>query len=904
MAGDSSLALDAWLSHRIVALEERFFAWLGAWVGRRPKAAAALVMLVYAALFPGTFLLQGDGKLVYMNLDTEFLTTFTLTDTPEYKNYKLGTSIYPEVRFVSLAESPRNGQSALVADSLRAALDVESHISSSLSISHDGKQYSFEDLCVRASSKTPCRFSSAASMLVGSGQVAENRLRQLELMEHNSSHWPLSKRVAWLVSEIPPPQWALVQVHFGTGRVDAFPGAGASVDALAEWLINSKVLLASFNLQDGEASKLFEREALRWVTGSSGALRVSATTTASLGDECVKIGTSAIPLLGATILTMVAYVVIHLGAETRIPGHTQLMLAVAGCFVPLLASAGSLGLLGYMGIKINILGCMAPFLGLAAGIDCFFLMVTSVNSIGPEERDHEQLMACAVSRGGVAATTTTVTSMAAFITSAITTIHFPGFFSFSLALVFVLFLNWLGMLVLMPAVMVLNERRMLANRRDLFPCVRRSRNTSTADDRPHSIFACCFNLDLGRRGRQAVSHHLAPLIERNLACQLVGATVWMGFVVASAVLLPDLGQGMPDRYFIIDDSPLQVYFDDIEQGFDKTVPMELGLLLQQPQLGDSSYRAALLNLMTELGNRSDAIMPPDCWPVYVAQTLQPSAGQSEAEAATEKFFASSMHELYDWDLQKDGSGTIESARCRFFVWQPMDSKKRSDHAGNLLAVVAQADLPVVAYHESLAIHVARYKRIKQMVLDSAACSFIAVFAALLFFLPVRNAILAVGNVVAVVAVLFGCMTLSGITCNTISFSVCVMAIGFCVDYSCHIVHFADHNVDRKLPWNARMGHSLRECGFDVLQGCATAFLGVGLLAFHGAMAFRIFAALALIITGVGGLFALWCLPALLALVGRIQEALRGSSVYPEQTEGRAKADVAIVIGSSGAIVPS
>lgn len=881
--------MDAWLSHRVVALEEKFFAWLGGWIGRRPMAAAALAMLVYGALFPGTFLLEGDGKLVYLNLDTDFLTTFTLTDTVEYNNYKLGTRSYPDARIVGLAESPRNGQSALVADSLRAALEVESHISGSLNISHNGKLYSFEDLCVRTSSKAPCRFSSAASLLVGSGQLAENRLRQLEIMERNSSHWPFSKRLAWLVSGIPAPQRALAQVHFGTGSAETFPGASASVDALAEWLVNSKVLLASFNLQDGDASKLFEREALRWVTGLSGALRVSATTTASLGDECVKIGTSALPLLAATIITMVGYVVMHLGAETRIPGHTQCMLVVVGCCVPLLSSVGSLGLLGYIGIKMNILGCMAPFLGLAVGIDCFFLMVTSVNSVGPEERDHARVMACAVSRGGVAATTTTLTSMAAFIMSAISSIHFPGFFSFSLALVFVLFLNLMGMLLLMPAVMVLNERRMLANRCDLLPCVRRSRTGSTPVGRPHSTLVCCFNLDLGRRGRQAVSHHLAPLIEKNLACQLMGAAVWMGFIVAAAVLLPDLGQGMPDRYFIIDDSPLQVYFDDIEQGFGKSVPMELGLLLQQPQLSESSYRAGLLNLMMELGNRSDAIMPPDCWPAYVAQTLQPSAGQSEAEAATEAFFASSMRELYAWDLQEDSNGTIRSARCRFFVWQPMDAKRRNDHADNLLAAVAQAGVPVVAYHSSLATHVARYKRIKNMVLESAAYSSIAVLVALLLLLPIRHALLAVGNVVAVVAVLLGYMALSGITCNAISFSVCVMAIGFCVDYSCHIVHFADHNVDRKLPWNERMGHSLRECGFDVMQGCATAFLGVGLLGFHGAMAFRIFAALALIITGVGGLFALWCLPALLALVARIQHAMCGGSkpeiTHPEQTEG-------------------
>mmetsp|Transcript_120425 Transcript_120425/g.374986 ORF Transcript_120425/g.374986 Transcript_120425/m.374986 type:complete len:81 (-) Transcript_120425:50-292(-) len=54
-----------------------------------------------------------------------------------------------------------------------------------------------------------------------------------------------------------------------------------------------------------------------------------------------------------------------------------------------------------------------------------------------------------------------------------------------------------------------------------------------------------------------------------------------------------------------------------------------------------------------------------------------------------------------------------------------------------------------------------------------------------------------------------------------------------------------------------------------MQGCATAFLGVALLGFNGSEAFRIFTSMALVITGVGGLFALWGLPALLALLSRL-----------------------------------
>jgi len=122
---------------------------------------------------------------------------------------------------------------------------------------------------------------------------------------------------------------------------------------------------------------------------------------------------------------------------------------------------------------------------------------------------------------------------------------------------------------------------------------------------------------------------------------------------------------------------------------------------------------------------------------------------------------------------------------------------------------------------------------------------------------------------AVIIFLFGAMVITNTACNAITLTVCVMALGFCVDYSCHVVHFMEHGVPDDMAWNERVQHSLKECGFDVVQGCFTAFLGVSLLFFAGAEAFRMFAVLSMSITFFGGLFALWGLPAMIALVSSL-----------------------------------
>ena len=243
---------------------------------------------------------------------------------------------------------------------------------------------------------------------------------------------------------------------------------------------------------------------------------------------------------------------------------------------------------------------------------------------------------------------------------------------------------------------------------------------------------------------------------------------------------------------------------------------------------------------------------------------------------------------------------MRAARCRVFLWQPTDAAKRSEQASNVISQVREGfpELDAIPYHLSFPTQTARYRIIKDKTFSTAGFAFIGVFLAVLVTMPVHLAFLAVGNVMAVTCVLFGFMWFCGITSNLISFTVCVMAIGFSVDYSCHIVHFADHNVPAGTPWDKRMRLSLESCSFDVLQGCSTAFLGVALLGFGSAQAFRIFALLSVIITAVGGFFALIGLPCLLALVSRMWRActserapedfLSGAMLSAVPTNGRAE----------------
>lgn len=259
-------------------------------------------------------------------------------------------------------------------------------------------------------------------------------------------------------------------------------------------------------------------------------------------------------------------------------------------------------------------------------------------------------------------------------------------------------------------------------------------------------------------------------------------------------------------------------------------------------------------------------MAPACWPATVAAGLPKQAGSQDADASVLAFFASEAGSIYKKDVLHSSNGSVVAARCRAFLWQPTSPDARNAQAEGLRAAAASSRLSVVAYHPSFPIHVVRYRHIQSMTLQGVVSACLAVFLSLLLVLPLPFAILAVTNVIAVVLALFGYMAAVGITCNALSYTVCIMAIGFCVDYTCHVMHFADRSFKADRTWQSCMANALRECGFDILQGCATAFLGVVLLGFNGAEAFRIFTSMSLFVTAVGCMFALWSLPSLLALL--------------------------------------
>ena len=153
-------------------------------------------------------------------------------------------------------------------------------------------------------------------------------------------------------------------------------------------------------------------------------------------------------------------------------------------------------------------------------------------------------------------------------------------------------------------------------------------------------------------------------------------------------------------------------------------------------------------------------------------------------------------------------------------------------------------------------------------------------AVLLLALPVHRALISVLNIFLVVFAMIGFMGYAGISYNLISYCTLTMAIGFCVDYTVELMHFSVIGEPGD-SMGVKFANALRACGYDVLHGCATAFIGVFLLGLSGAMYARLFSYLSMVMCFYGGAYALWCLPSSMTL---FDMTIMGAGKKPKAAE--------------------
>jgi hypothetical protein len=323
-----------------------------------------------------------------------------------------------------------------------------------------------------------------------------------------------------------------------------------------------------------EACRLFEARILDYVLVERNPSRHAAERVvahafmaSTFGDEANNIGFSSLWLVGITLGIMIVYATCFLATQTRHPGHTQIILVLCLVMIAGVAGVSALGWLGYFGMRVNLLCFLTPFLVLCVGIDDVFVLVSSVKEVSHTETNVPRVIGKAMAEGGTAITVTTLTSLAAFSVAAATS-SLPGFISFNVSLAVALFVNFLSLVLIFPALARINENSMAADREKRCGCFCwRCKCCCHCACDLHLLARC----DCASALRRCLTGPYTRMLTKRTSFQCFCAALMVGVVATSGwgSQLDDTGTegrwlktGMPDRYFVTDSSYANHIFED------------------------------------------------------------------------------------------------------------------------------------------------------------------------------------------------------------------------------------------------------------------------------------------------------------------------------------------------------
>jgi Niemann-Pick C1 protein len=294
-------------------------------------------------------------------------------------------------------------------------------------------------------------------------------------------------------------------------------------------------------------------------------LRLSFTTEVSLEQELNKSTNTDAKIVLVSYIIMFLYASLALGSTTltvrsilRNPANalvqSKFMLGFVGILIVLMSVAASWGVFSAAGIKVTlIIAEVIPFLVLAVGVDNIFLIVHEferVNISHPEGTIPERV-ARALGRMGPSILLSATTETTAFALGC--AVGMPAVRNFAAYAAGAVFINAVLQVTMFIAVLTLNQRRVEANRADLFPF----KKVSGADN---SYLNGGMVYGAGEEGglQKFIRKTYTPAILGKKA-KVVILTVFFGIFTAGLALFPKVELGLDQRIAIPSDSYLLCY---------------------------------------------------------------------------------------------------------------------------------------------------------------------------------------------------------------------------------------------------------------------------------------------------------------------------------------------------------
>ncbi|XP_066912966.1 patched domain-containing protein 3-like [Clytia hemisphaerica] len=580
-------------------------------------------------------------------------------------------------------------------------------------------------------------------------------------------------------------------------------------------------------------------------------ISLAYNTVRGLDDSISQNTKDNVSLIGASIFSMILFCTLGMiNLQAKIKSH--ILVSLAGILAVLFGIGAGFGLGLLIGQPyVGFIGVL-PFLVLGIGIDDMFIIMHHLDRVPMEIKGPDRL-GMALKHAGLSILMTTLTDLVAFMVGAVS--MFPAVKIFCIFAFLSILFAFLMILTFFLALVSYDIRRIGANRWDCLPCFHgdeKSEELMLKKENKDTCFSKVMkaygNFLMNKFVKIGVVIFAAILLIMGIYGTIHTSLDFDYKVSGSAKSsyvnwLQTLESNFPFGVFQMDvvlDDPNVNYTDPKIQQIFKT--LDTFPVSKVPELNTS----LTVNWMTAYMQWSEA------------QSLSISGDSFYKNLPT---FLNQFKDFRIDIVQDTETGRISASRIHFFTKDRWSLVFRRDALVNLRE--ACDSLPIPLYPVSFTfIYVSHLiVIIKATLTNVAICAAVILSITLPFVVNPKVSLIHFLTFISFLIELLGMMYLWDLSLNSITMLVLVMAVGFAVDYSCHIVHA--YLVSKETGPDEQMKDAISNIGSSILKGALSTLIGILVLSISSSKLFRLFFKMVFSIILLGLIHGMIILPVIL-----------------------------------------
>ncbi|CAB9528936.1 Pick C1-like protein 1 [Seminavis robusta] len=545
------------------------------------------------------------------------------------------------------------------------------------------------------------------------------------------------------------------------------------------------------------------------------------------------------------------------------------------------------GILFICGVPYTSMTTILPFIVFGVGLDDTFIIMGSYlrtdNTLDTVER-----VRLTMEDVGTSITTTTVTTMTAFILGLTSSV--PAIYWLCLCAFPTIFIDFIYQITFFVAIVVLDEERIKQNREDICCCAKRPdvQLDGTSTDEINNQAASVGVVVQERHIADRIMASYAKFLMRPVVKGIV--IVMFAYFFALCVYRTTM---LTQEFDVTDLFPIGSYATDVLDAIQtyQERSLQVEIYFRDVNQSDPVIQSQMLEFVDQIAELPPfGEGPPVCW-VRDFQTMRDSEYFSVvADLTFEEQVAFALEipeikEAYGMDIVHE-NGNISASRCiivmRNSFLDAVDDQISvlNDQRAVTDAFPINQGRPVgsEAFFTFNQIYLMWefYNIAVAELITTTVTSIVAVSIVALVFIPHWSALFFIVPMVAIVYIdLLGTMQVAGLHINAVTYVCLVISIGLIVDFLLHInLRYYESTFKTR---DGKVKDTLETMGSSILLGGLSTFLGVIPLAFSSSTILRtVFTSLvSMVVLGVA--HGLVLLPVVLSVIGPYDDVREDSS---------------------------